>query len=41
VGLKRPSVAVQVNALRKGILPIINPTANPFKKFIKVPRSTE
>jgi hypothetical protein len=34
-------VAVQVNAQRKGILPIINPTANPFKKFIKVPRNAE
>ena len=41
IGLKKPSVAVQVNAQRKGILPIINPTANPFKKFIKVPRNAE
>ena len=38
---RKPAVAVQVNAQRKGILPVPNPTGNPFQRFIKVPKNAE
>lgn len=38
---RKPAVAVQVNAQRKGILPVPNPTGNPFQRFIKVPKNEE